>query len=147
MSIYGELSSLKAQYLELKESLYQVADHPFPADSEPFLGREPYISSGLIGNLVDTLNLINDDLKSDLISEILEHIEEDSSLAQYMNFDTQSFQMELVNEKIDAYEEKLAKYQEDAASNAHDKQTELWDEAYEDVVNLMENLFPKLFGE
>lgn len=147
MSIYDELSKLKERYFEFKESLYLLADDPYIKNNEPFLASEPDISKALFDKIEEILNYINDDLGSDLISEILEYFGEDSSISRYINFDSESFEEDLVNEQPDPYEENLAGYQEAARYKAYEIKSELWNDAHGDVVDLLEKLFPKLLGE
>ncbi|MES9738344.1 hypothetical protein ABWK46_13580, partial [Peribacillus frigoritolerans] len=88
---------------------------------------------------------INETLNSSLLSDILEILDEESNFSAYVTFDSGNFQMEFIQEQIDAYEEKLAAYQEQAASLSSEKEQENWEEAQQDVQTLFEELLPRIF--
>lgn len=142
MSIFTQLSSANDLYRTFRECFYDIQDYPAPQE-EYFVG-EPFIPQSLFVELRDELININEDLNSPMISEILEHMEEESNLYSYVMFDQDSYQMDYIQEQPDAFDEQLSIVQQDAADNATAEKSRLWDEAEQETRYLIEELFPAL---
>ncbi|MFJ7677448.1 hypothetical protein ACIQXQ_05290 [Peribacillus sp. NPDC097198] len=144
MSLIAELQDMKNLYTKLREHLYSYPDH-YTASEEEYLMRTPWIDSTVYKQFREGLADINDYLDSTLLADILDLLDESSNLSKYVAFNSQSYQMDFIQEQMDAYEEKLDAYQEQAASLASEKEQEIWDEAEQDVRALFEDLLPKIF--
>lgn len=144
MSLITELQGLQDLYTELRESIYSFADEAYAPNIE-YMVSTPVINTSTYENFREGLININETLNSSLLSDILEILDEESNFSAYIKFDSQNFQMEFIQEQIDAYDENLAGYQEQAASLSSEKEQENWDEAQQDVQTLFEDLLPRIF--
>jgi hypothetical protein len=144
MTLINELTELKTIVENLRERVYTVADDPY-LPNEEYIANVPYIPTELFNALEQKLQSINDDYSVGVINEALEYVNIDAPLGQYVNFDENDAQMEYIQENPDAYDEGLSAAQEQAASRAHEENSELWDDAVEDVRYLFESVFPRLF--
>lgn len=142
MSVFEQLANIKDLYEKFRECFYAIPDHPAP-QNEYFVG-EPFIPQSLFIELRDALIHVNDDLNSPMISEILEYMEEESNLDNYVMFDQERHQMDYIQEQPDAFDEGLSAVQQDAADNTAEENSRLWDEADHDTRHLIEELFPAL---
>jgi hypothetical protein len=145
MSVLDQLQDLKNLYSELRLHIYSdTLDEPYLPDGE-FISRNPAIPERLFSEIADLLLAINEDLNSSLLDEISSYFSSESTIGEYVYFDEEDFQLEHIQNDIEAYDEGLSAAQETAASLSHERKTELWDGAYEDVKYLFEELFAKLF--
>ncbi|PIC79849.1 hypothetical protein CSV75_07670 [Sporosarcina sp. P18a] len=145
MAIYEEMAELQSLYFLLRENTYDVLDSCGSTNNDLIIMQMPGINDELLEDMINNLESINDELKSSLLNNIIEYLDPDSKIMEYVNFDEESFQMNHINDISDGDEENLSIYQNEAAQLTGERKLQLWHDAYDDFQYLMETLFPRLF--
>ncbi|MGW6665356.1 hypothetical protein [Peribacillus sp. NPDC055009] len=130
---------LEAIFYKIKDEVYVELDHP-----ESGTVFQPKISPEVLQELRDQLNEMNEVLRSGLIEDILDIIEEGNPIEELSSFDFDDYKQDEFDRDDETWDvEERDRLAQEAATEEEDRR---YENARKGVETLVDDLLPTLLG-